>query len=336
MPKIKAVKKKAAKEEGARKSLQKEAWDVIIIGGGCAGLAAAMYAGRLEMRTLVLADSIGGVITTTDVVENYPGFIRLTGQELIDKLKAHALDYRKFIELKDFSRVTKVERVREGACFKVTTDDGKVYMSKAVIFATGSKWRELRVPGHDEFRNRGVSYCALCDGALFKGKVAAVVGGSDSAAKEALVLARYCRKVYIIYRGDEIHPEPVNYERIKAEPKIEIINRTNVTRIVGDKFVTGVELDKPYRGSKSLALDGVFISIGHIANSELAKQLGVALNEKGEIIIDRASRTNVPGVFAAGDVADTEFKQAITGVGEAVSAVYSAYKYISERTIICV
>ena len=191
------------------------------------------------------------------------------------------------------------------------------------------------MPGHDEFRNKGVSYCALCDGALFKNKVSAVVGGSDSAAKEALVLARYCRKVYIIYRGEEIHPEPVNYERVKKESKIEIITKTNVTKIIGDKFVTAVEIDIPYKGSKVLQLDGVFVSIGHIPNSDLAKPLGVKLDDKREIVIDRASRTNVPGVFAAGDVVDTEFKQAITGVGEIVSAVYSAYKYISEKPIHC-
>jgi thioredoxin reductase (NADPH) len=325
MPKSKAA---------AKPKPEEEAWDLIIIGGGCVGLAGAMYAGRLEMKTLVLAESIGGVITTTDVVENYPGFIRLTGQELIDKLKAHALDYPKFVTLKDFSKVAKVERRSENSCFKVTAD-GKTYLAKTVIFATGSKWRELRVPGHDEFRNKGVSYCALCDGALFKGKVAAVVGGSDSAAKEALVLSRYCRKVYMIYRGEKIRPEPINYERVKADPKIEIINKTNVTKIIGDKFVTAVELDNPYKGSKTLQLDGVFVSIGHLPNSELTIPLGIRLNDKKEIIIDRASRTNVPGAFAAGDVVDTEFKQAITGVGEVVSAVYSAYKYISEKTIVC-
>ena len=153
---------------------------------------------------------------------------------------------------------------------------------------------------------------------LFKEKVVAVVGGSDSAAKEALLLAKYCSKVYIIYRREKIRPEPINARRIENESKIEIINNTNITEVLGESRVTGVKLDNPYNGSDTLALDGIFVAIGGIPHSELAKKLDVKTNKKGEIIIDRSSRTNIEGVFAAGDVVDSEFKQAITGVGEGV------------------
>jgi thioredoxin reductase (NADPH) len=169
---------------------------------------------------------------------------------------------------------------------------------------------------------------------LFKGKVVSVVGGSDSAAKEALLLAKYCSKVYLIYRKEKIRPEPINARRIEKESKVEVITKTNVTEILGTEKVTGVKLDNPHNGSDSLAMDGIFIAIGGIPYSELAVKIGVEVNEKGEIKIDRSSRTNVAGVFAAGDVADTEFKQAITGVAEGVHAAYQAYKYVNETEFV--
>jgi len=255
------------------------------------------------------------------------------GQELADKLKEHALDYKQNVEMKE-ERVERIEKKSKE--FSVKTSEGN-YSARTLLFATGTIWKELKVPGHDEFKSKGIQYCALCDGALFKNKIVAVVGGSDSAAKEALVLARYASKVYIIYRGEQIHPEPPNMVRVEKEiekGKIEIISHTNVKEIKGDKFVTSVMLDKEYNGSKELPLQGVFVSIGHIPLSDLAKDIGVKLNNKNEIIINRNSETNVAGVFAAGDVCDTQFKQAIVGVGEAVSAVYSAYKYIEDNEIV--
>lgn len=308
-------------------------YDTIIIGGGVAGLAAAMYAGRLELKTLLLSDKTGGTIVLTDIVENYPGFIRLTGQELADKIKEHAMQYT-------------VEMVEEKAadvkmcgdrCYSVYTED-KSYHTKTIIFATGTKHKELGIPGEKEFSAKGVHTCALCDGPFYKEKTVGVVGGSDSAAKEALLLTRWAKKVYIIYRGEKIRPEPVNMTRIEQkvkEGRIEIINSTNVTEIKGDKFVKSVIFDKPYNGGKEFTLDSVFIEIGSMPISEMAKKLGASTNEKGEIIINREAKTNVPGLFAAGDVADTKFKQAITGVGEAVLAVYSAYTYVNENEFIC-
>ncbi len=304
-------------------------YDVIIIGAGCSGYAAAMYCGRFDMKTLVLGEVIGGTIILTDTVENYPGFKRLTGQELADKLKEHALDY-KSVEIKN-ERVEKVEK--NGRLFNVHTKKNE-YLTKTIIVATGTKVKKLGVPGEEEFTNRGISYCALCDGVLFRNKILAVIGGSDSAAKEALLLTQYANKVYIIYRGDKIHPEPINEERVKKNRKIEVITNANVVEIKGNKTVTHAILDKPYKGSKEFKVDGIFVEIGHIPLADFVKPLGVKLNQKGEIIIDRSSSTNISGVFAAGDVVDTKFKQAITGVGEAVSAAYSAYQYINEHEVI--
>ena len=306
--------------------------DLIIIGTGCVGYGGAMYAGRMQLKTLIIGEDDGGVLKTTDVVENYPGFIRLTGQELVDKLKDHALDYKEFVEFVN-DRATAVKK--EKGIFVVKTKE-KEYQSKAIIFATGAKHRELNVPGEKEFWSRGISTCGLCDGAFFKNKIVAVVGGSDSAAKEALLLTQWAKKVYIIYRRDKIHPEPVNGKRIEQkvkEGKIEIIYNTNITEIKGKEKISHIVFDKPYKDKKDFPVDGIFLSIGMIPQSDLAKKLGVKVNEKNEIIVDRESKTNIPGVFAAGDVVDTKFKQAITGMGEIVSAVYSAYKYINENEL---
>ena len=313
-----------------------EEYDFLIIGGGVAGLAAGMYGARLGMKTLVLGASsgselpLGGVITTTNIVENYPGFIKLTGTELSDKIKAHAEAYEK-VTLKE-EKAEKIEKKKN--CFNVKTNKGE-YQAKSILFATGTKWRKLDVPGSAEFENKGVAYCALCDAPLFKNKIVGLVGGSDSAAKDALVLAEHAKKVYIIYRGKEIHPEPVNLERVKANKKIEIINDTNVTEVKGSQFIEKVVLDKAYNGEKELELQGLFVAIGHIALSELAKEMGVKIDKKGEIILDhKTSETNLPGVFAAGDVTDKPFKQAITGVAEGCTAAYSAYEYVTKQEVV--
>jgi thioredoxin reductase (NADPH) len=304
-------------------------YDLVVIGAGVTGYGAAMYAARLDLSVAVIGDVDGGTITLTDDVANYPGFIQLTGKELSDNLKAHAMDYPVLIEA---GTVQDIFRSDQNFFYIVT--ENKSFLAKSILIATGMKERELEVPGHDKLKNRGVSYCALCDAPLYKGKIVAVVGGSDSAAKEALLLAKYCPKVYIIYRKSKLRPEPINGRRIKREPKIEVITETNVTEVLGDTKVSGVKLDRPYNGSDTLHLDGIFIAIGGIPYSELAKKLGTELNAKGEIKIDRSSRTNVEGVYAAGDVVDSEFKQAITGVAEGVHAAYQAYKYVNENDFV--
>ena len=310
-------------------------YDFIILGAGGTGLAAAMYAARLGLKTLCLGFShgtefpIGGVITTTNVVENYPGFIRLTGQELAKKIAEHAKSYD-LVEIKE-EKAVDVKKTTFG--FSVKTNNNS-YEGKTILFATGTKWKKLpeSVKGNKEYENRGVSYCAICDGPLFRNKEIAVVGGSDSAAKDALLLSEHAKKVYIIYRGEEIHPEPINLERIKKNKKIEIINNANVIEIKGNELMKSVVLDRAFKGKKELMIEGLFVAIGHIALSDLAKNLGVNLNKEGEIKINHmTSETNIPGIFAAGDVTDKQFKQLITGVADGCTAAYSAYEYISKN-----
>ncbi len=315
---------------------KKENYDFLIIGAGVAGLAAAMYGARLGLKTLCLGATnssemaIGGVITTTNIVENYPGFIRLTGSELSEAIEKHARSYD-FVTIKE-ERVENVKKDKKE--FEVKTDKNE-YSAKTVLFATGTKWKKLpeEVKGGREFENKGVNYCALCDAPLYRNKTVCVIGGSDSAAKDALVLAEHAKKVYIIYRKDKIRAEPINLKRVEANPKIEIINNTNVLEVKGKQLVESVMLDREFNGSKELSLNGVFVAIGHIVLSDLAKALGVDLNGKGEIVMDhKTSETNIDGVFAAGDVADKPFKQAITGVAEGCTAAYSAFEYIAKNS----
>jgi len=310
----------------------KTEYDFLILGGGGTGLAAAMYGARLGLKTLVLGSTygtelpIGGIITTTNIVENYPGFTKITGPQLAKNLEDHTRSY-KLVTIKN-ERASDVKKLRN--YFIVKTEKGQ-YSAKTILFATGTKWKKLNIPGSKEFEHKGVNYCALCDGPLFRDKIVAVVGGSDSAAKDALLLTEYATRVYIISRSEQIHPEPINMGRIKANKKIEIINNTNLTEIKGDKLVASVVLDKPYKNSKELKLEGVFIDIGHIILSDLAKPLGVKLDKSGAIKINHmTSETNVPGIFAAGDVTDKQFKQLITGVADGCTAAYSAYEYIKK------
>ncbi len=306
-----------------------EQYGFLVLGAGGTGLASAMYAARLGLKILVLGAThgselpIGGVITTTNIVENYPGFKSISGVELAKKLEEHARSYD-LVDIKE-EKVIKIEKQEN--CFIVKTNKAE-YQTKTLLFATGTKWKKLDVPGAKEFENKGISYCALCDAPLYKDKIVGVVGGSDSAIKDALLLAEHAKKVYIIYRGEKIHPEPINMERIEKSKNIEVINEVNIKEIKGDKKLTSVILDKENR---ELKLDGLFVAIGHIILSELAKPLGVKLNEEEEIIINhKTSETNIPGIFAAGDVTDKPFKQLITGVADGCTAAHSAYEYITK------
>ena len=310
---------------------EKIVYDCIVVGAGVVGYSAAMYSGRLGLKTLVIGEMPGGTITLTHIVENYPGFVSLTGMQLAKALEQHAKDYD--IDILS-GRVDKISKVKDN--FLIATRK-QVFMGKTIIYATGSKWKKLGVKGEKEYENRGVSYCALCDGPLFRNKIVGVVGGADSAVKEALLLSEFTKKVFVIYRGDKLHPEPVNMKRLETKVKkgkIEIISNTNIVEIVGDgKQLTKVVFDKLYKGKKDFNLQGLFIEIGHEPLSDLAKQIGVKTNVKSEILINRNSETNVSGFFAAGDVSDTEFKQAITGVGEAVHAAYRAYVYLKKEEL---
>ncbi len=293
--------------------------DVLIIGSGCAGLGAAVYTRRFEMSTLVIGDLEGGTITQTHLVENYPGFKSLSGlalaKELLDHAKSLGAEFKT-------TTVEKIEKTDNG--FKITAGK-EIYEAKSVILATGTDHRKLDVPGEKEFTNKGVSYCATCDAPFFKDKTVALVGGSDSAVKESLIAAEHAAKVYIIYRKDKFRAEPINIRRMEAKDNIEPVFNTNITEIYGEGVVKGVKLDT----GKNLELEGVFIEVGRLPRNDLAKQLNLELAENGEIKTDRLARTNVPGVFAAGDVTNIEWKQAITGVAEGAHAANQAFEYVN-------
>ncbi|HTZ41823.1 MAG TPA: FAD-dependent oxidoreductase, partial [Candidatus Omnitrophota bacterium] len=259
-------------------------FDFLIIGAGGTGLSSAMYAARLGLKTLVLGANngselpIGGVITMTDIVENFPGFRKISGMELTKKMEEQARSYP-LVSIKE-ERALRIERKKN--CCLVKTNKG-IYQSRTILFATGTKWKKLDVPGSEKFERKGVYYCALCDGPLFRRKTLAVVGSGDSAVKEALLLTGYAKKVYLIVRGEKVHPEPINLEKLKRNKKIEVITKTNIVEVKGDNVMKSIILDRAYKGKKEMNIDGIFISIGHVPLSELAKSAGVKVNEKDEI-----------------------------------------------------
>ncbi|MFH1592689.1 MAG: FAD-dependent oxidoreductase [Candidatus Woesearchaeota archaeon] len=307
-------------------------FDIAILGGGVTGLAAAVYSARFNMKTIVFGGRLGGLIQDTHLVENYPGFKSISGFDLSQNILNHAKAYPEQVTINE-ELVKDVEKTKDGFLVKGAKTNVK---AKTILFATGTRRRKLNVPGEKEFANKGVSYCVTCDGPLFKGKKCIIIGGSDSAVKESLLLAEYASKVYIVYRKEKVHPEPINMKRAEElikKGKIEIIGNTNVVEVKGDKFVSSVIFDKAYKGSKEFKCESVFIEIGHIVESELAKKLGVKLDEKGEIIINFDSKTNVAGVYAGGDVVARAWKQAIVGVAEGVLGVNSAYEYIQEQKV---
>jgi thioredoxin reductase (NADPH) len=297
-------------------------YDLIVIGAGFAGYSAAMYAKRYNLSVLIIAELRGGLITTTDLVENYPGYTSITGQDIAKKLEEHAV--ANGAEVKD-DQVSEIKKEDKKFVIK-TAYFNKEYKSKCIVLATGTKHRHLNVAGEKEFSGKGVSYCATCDANFYKDKTVAIVGGSDGAAKEALILSQVAKKVYMLIRS-KLRAEPINQKLIQENKKIEIVEGVNVKEIKGKDNVGSVLLDN----KKEMKVEGVFIAIGQIPQSELAKQLKVDLNEREEIKIDRLSKTSVEGVFAAGDVTDSSWKQGIISAAEGSAAGHSAFEYVSKN-----
>jgi len=306
-------------------------YDVIVVGAGCAGLSAGMYAGRFGLKTIVVGEMPGGTITTTHIVENYPPIKSITGLELGNMFLEHAKAYDVPVEM---DIVTGIEKKENG--FLVKTDY-KEFFGKTVIYATGTEWKKHGGAGEKEFANKGVHYCALCDGAFYKGKKIAIIGSGDSAVKESALLAELGSHVYMIVRGDGIKGERINRENALSNPKIEILTNVEVKEFLGNSKLERVRLSRAIKvkgaqeESDELEVSAVFVLIGHIPRTQIAGKLGVELDKRGEIVIDRVGRTNVAGFFGAGDCCDTEFKQAIISASEGVSAAYSADQYLKKR-----
>ncbi len=282
-----------------------------------------MYAGRLGLKVIIFGREIGGTITLAHIVENYPGFKSINGMELSNKIKEHALVFNPEFVKKNIDKISK-----KGKDFLLNSNKER-YLAKTVILSTGTIWKKLNIKGEKQFEKKGVHYCALCDGPFYKNKIVTVVGGSDSAVKEALFLSKIASKVFIICRGEKIKPEPINLERLRKIKNIEIIKKTNILEFIGDNNLRKIKLDKKYKNSYKLKLDAVFVDIGRIPITEIAKNIGVKLNKNKEIITNKLMKTNISGFFAAGDVTDTSFKQAITAASDGSIAAYSAYEYLS-------
>src|SRR5271157_2257503 len=301
-----------------------ETLDLIIIGAGPTGYTAAIYAARYMLKCIVIADIPGGLMLYADIVDNFPGFPGIFGADLMDKLKEHVLSLNATIVQE---RATSIEKQDDS--FYVSTKS-KIYPARAIIVATGSERRKLGIKGEDEFLGSGVSYCATCDVPFFRNKITCVIGGSDSAAKEALVLSRVAKKVYVIYRKGRLRSEPLLTERVYSCGNVEVIHDTNLVEIVGTGdggIVCKVVLDD----GNEIATNGVFIDVGFTPRSELVKDLGVELDKEGQIIVNNDMRTNVDGIFAAGDVTTGVLKQAITAAADGAKACWSAFQYIQDK-----
>jgi|HigsolmetaAR201D_1030396.scaffolds.fasta_scaffold03380_2 thioredoxin reductase (NADPH) len=301
---------------------------VVIIGSGPAGLTAALYTARANLEPLVIRGlQPGGLIATTSEVENYPGFPEAVGgYDLAQKMEDQAARFGTtfidaLVEKVDFS-------VRP---FVLTTDSGETITADAVVISTGASPRHLGVPGEEKLANRGVSYCATCDGFFFRNKRVVVVGGGNSALDEGLFLTRYVDELVIVHRRDTLRADPVLQERAFSNPKVRFIWDSTVTEILGEDQVTGVRLVNLKTGEEStLEADGVFPYIGHVPNTWLFKGQ-IDLDESGFIVADERTRTNVPGVFAAGDVVDYIYRQAITAAGDGCKAAMEVTWYLAEQ-----
>ncbi len=296
-------------------------YDLLILGAGSAGYGAAVYAARYKLKTAIIGVEPGGLLNEAHIVENYPGYVSISGRKLMEKFKEN-ITHLEVPTIEEY--ITGLEK--SGDFYKVITDKN-TYTAKTLLIALGTERRKLGLESEKAFAGRGVSYCFTCDAPFFKGKDAVgIVGGSDSAAMASLLLADYAKKVFIIYRGAKLRAEPIYFDKIRQKGNIEFVYNANVVEIIGEKFVEKVKLDN----GKEFALDGLFIEIGQIPNTELAKKLGVELDQKGYIKTDHFQKTNLPGVFSAGDICTTPLRQAIVGAGEGAVAALSAYNYINQ------
>lgn len=301
-------------------------YDLIIVGAGPAGITAAVYAARKKLAFCVISRDIGGQASWSGDVENYTGYQFVTGQELVSRFEEHLRKYD--IELKESESVVSIIR-KDKFSFAVGTDKG-AYETRAVIIASGKKSKELGVPGEKEFKNRGVTYCATCDGPLFAGKDVAVIGGGNSALDAAMQMMRIARRTYIVNYAPELTGDRVMQEKVGSSSAVTVVNSASVLAIEGDSFVNSLVFE---RGGKrdNLPVQGVFIEIGLIPNSDWARD--VIKNGFGEIKVDCRNQTNIPGIFAAGDVTNVPEKQIIIAAGEGAKACLSAFRYLASQKI---
>jgi len=292
-------------------------YDVVIIGGGPAGLTAGIYAGRRALKTLVVTKDIGGQIAQTSEVENYPGFESISGFELAKKFFNQA---KKFGAEIKFDEAKKITKSKGGFRVEFTRE---TVAAKTIILAFGKKPRELGAPGEERLRGAGVSYCATCDAPFFKGKILTIVGGGNAALESTIFSAVIAKKVYLIYRGSEFRGEKILQEKVKNISNVEIMFNDEVTEVFGKDIVDSISL----KSGKKLKTDGVIVEIGFVVDRTLADGL-VEMDEKNQIIINSLQETSVPGIFAAGDLTQTAAKQVVIAAGEGAKAALSCFDYL--------
>jgi len=306
-------------------------YDVAVIGGGAAAHGAALYAMRYRLKTVMMLEEFGGETATASVVENYPGHVSIDGLDLMKTMEAQVRKLGVEVILGKAERV-----MRDRGCFVVGVG-GSQLEAKSVILAVGRERRTLGLPHEREWLGLGISYCPTCDAPLYADQIVGIVGGGDSAVKGAILLGQYAKQVYVIHRGAMLRGEPINNERLQKASNVSILFNSRVTALRGEDGLQAAVLDPPYQGKEELSLDGLFVEIGADPRVELAKSLGGVLDERGYIQVDSMMRTNVPGVFAAGDVSNASgtLKQVITSAAQGVLAATAAYQHVSEGGDLC-
>ncbi|MBW8779075.1 MAG: alkyl hydroperoxide reductase subunit F [Burkholderiales bacterium] len=310
----------------------KQAFDVLIVGGGPAGAAAAVYAARKGIRTGLLAERMGGQTMDTMSIENFISVLETDGPKFAAALEQHAKRYE--VDIMNLQRATKLEPAGADGLVGVTLDNGATLKSKTVIVSTGARWREVNVPGEQEYRNKGVAYCPHCDGPLFKGKRVAVIGGGNSGVEAAIDLAGIVAHVTLLEFGAELRADAVLVNKLKSLPNVQIHTQAQTTEITGaDGKVNGLTYtDRSSGESKHVELEGVFVQIGLVPNSEWLKGT-MELSKHGEIVVDARGQTSVPGVFAAGDVTTVPFKQIIIATGDGAKAALGAFDHLIRQAV---
>lgn len=303
--------------------MSEKIYDLIIVGAGPAGMTSSIYASRANMSVLMLERKYpGGQMLSTEEIENYTGYEMVTGPELSEKMFEHS---KKFGTEFAFGNITKVEE-KDG--LKYLTAGNDVHVAKSVIIATGSEHKTLDIPGEEQFSGKGVSYCAVCDGAFFRNKEVVVIGGGDSAVEEALYLSNLVSKVTIVHRRDELRAQKILQERAFAKENIHFIWDSVPVEIKGERLVKSVEIRNVKTGEESsIPTNGVFIYVGMLPQTDDFKDLGIT-NEAGYIPTNERLETSVPGIFAAGDVREKEIRQVITAASDGAIAAQSAYSYV--------
>jgi alkyl hydroperoxide reductase subunit F len=298
-------------------------YDLIIIGAGPAGITAAVYAARKRLNTLVITGDIGGQAAWSGDIENYTGYQFITGPDLAAKFEEHLRKYDIVLKEGEFAQSLR----KTGDVISVTTANGQ-YEGRTVIIACGKRTRELQVTGEKEFKNKGLTYCATCDGPLFGGKDVTVIGGGNSALDAALQLIAIANKVYVVNIAPELGGDAVMREKVESSSKVTVFNNSRVIEIIGDRMVNAIKISTP-QGEKKLAVTGVFVEIGLMPNTEFLE--GIEKNKLNEIKITNRNETNMPGVFAAGDVTDVPEKQIVIAAGEGSKAALSAFRYLAQH-----